>query len=80
MNIRHSSNWIIEVIKQKYARAGYDMPQIVYWNVRANTKDFGAKANEEGVALLAGFSLSLLKAVINGEDFSPFGIFQRSYR
>lgn len=67
-----------EVIKEKYERAGYEMPQIVYWNVRANTTDFTAKANEQGVALLAGFSPSLLKAVINGEDFSPYGIMREA--
>lgn len=67
-----------EVIKDKYERAGYEMPQIVYWNVRANTTDFAAKANEQGVAMLAGFSPSLLKAVINGEDFSPYGIMREA--
>lgn len=67
-----------EVIVEKFAKAGYDMPQIVYWNVRANTTDFAAKSNEQGVAMLAGFSPSLLKAVINGEDFSPYGILREA--
>lgn len=63
-----------EVIKNKYKQAGYEMPQIVYWNVSPNTKGFPVTSNEQGVALLAGFSSSLLKSVINGKEFTPFAI------
>jgi hypothetical protein len=62
-----------QLIKEKYVRYGYALPQIVYWNVRAAT-GFTAGMNEQGVALLSGFSPSVLKSVIDGKDFTPYSI------
>jgi len=39
---------------------------IIYRNVRSNTTDFPALADTPGVALLAGYSPSLLKVVMDG--------------
>ena len=41
---------------------------IIYWNVRPNTVDFPALADTPGVALLAGYSPSLIKIVMDGCD------------
>ena len=42
---------------------GWQAPRIVIWNLRAEYKDFQAKANEEGVIQVAGWSPSLLKVL-----------------
>lgn len=62
-----------EVIKAKYAAAGYQMPAIIFWNLRGNTKEFPVNALENGVSLISGFSQELLKAVVRGKDMSPYG-------
>lgn len=62
-----------EVIKSKYAAAGYPMPAIVFWNLRGNTCDFPVNAMENGVSMVSGFSQDLLKAVVRGKDMSPYG-------
>eukprot|EP01118_Nematostelium_gracile_P007755 TRINITY_DN2535_c0_g1_i1.p1 TRINITY_DN2535_c0_g1~~TRINITY_DN2535_c0_g1_i1.p1 ORF type:complete len:535 (-),score=174.24 TRINITY_DN2535_c0_g1_i1:42-1478(-) len=54
-----------QVIKKKYAEAGYEVPTLVYWNLRANTNDFPVSSNEAGVALVSGFSPSLLKLLMD---------------
>jgi len=38
----------------------------VIWNVRAEFKDFHAKADQEGVVQLSGWSPSILKALQTG--------------
>jgi len=58
------------VIKKKFVEAGYPMPAIVYWNVRSDTKDFPVSQNEMGVALVSGFSPSILKDLIETGDFA----------
>jgi len=64
-----------ETIKSKFAKAGYAMPQMIYWNVRANTADFPVSSNECGVALVAGFSPSILKNIIEAGDLpDPFSM------
>merc|ERR1712137_541169 len=53
-------------VVSKFKAAGYEVPLLVYWNVRANTVDFPALADTPGVALLAGYSPSLMKVVMDG--------------
>ena len=45
---------------------GWKPPRIVIWNVRAEYKDFHAKADEEGVVQLSGWAPSMLKALQSG--------------
>lgn len=74
-NVADSGNFMTnyETIKAKYAAAGYQMPNIVFWNLRGNTKDFPVNALENGVSMISGFSQELLKAVVKGKDLSPYG-------
>lgn len=69
----------MQTIKNKYAAAGYPMPQMIFWNVRATAnKDFPVQENEQGVALVSGFSPSLLKDIMeSGEFTTPEELLQR---
>lgn len=42
---------------------GWRSPRIVIWNLRAEYKDFHAKADQDGVVQLSGWSPSILKAL-----------------
>jgi hypothetical protein len=53
----------IQMIQNSFAAAGYVAPRIVLWNLSAAYKDFHAKADEEGVVMLSGWSPALLKAI-----------------
>jgi len=55
-----------QTVVDKFKNAGYEVPLLVYWNVRANTVDFPALADTPGVALLGGYSPSLMKVVMDG--------------
>lgn len=63
-----------ELIKQKYNESRYKMPQIVFWNVRGSTSDFTNKHTDADVAMISGFSPSVLKNVVSGDDFNPIGV------
>lgn len=64
-----------ENIKQLYEASGYKMPQLIFWNLRSNnTQDMPLTYNEKGVALLSGYSPSLLKSILNGKDITPYSI------
>ena len=62
----------VEMIREAFKRAGEDMwgpgqglkmPRIVIWNIAATSTDFHAKADTEGVVMLAGWSPSLFKVL-----------------
>jgi len=57
-----------QALEKQFKDAGYEVPIIVYWNVRSNTTDFPALSDTPGVAMLAGYSPSLLKVVMDGCD------------
>lgn len=69
----------IQMIRRRYEVSGYPVPQVVFWNLA----DYGNKpahANEHGVALVSGFSPSLMKSLLsaNPEDFTPKGIMMKT--
>lgn len=42
-------------------------PKIVYWNLRSDTVDYPAAADQAGVATMSGYSPSLMKFFISGQ-------------
>lgn len=63
----------IEMIGRKYQAAGYTMPGIVFWNLRA-TDSVPVKFDQSGTALVSGFSPAVMKAVLGGSTMTPEGI------
>lgn len=63
-----------EAIRLKYEASGYSMPQIVFWNVKGRVGNMPAAYNESGVALVSGYSPSILKTLLAGEIKSPMQI------
>ncbi|KAF8583509.1 hypothetical protein K439DRAFT_1348407 [Ramaria rubella] len=63
-----TSEWKTEhqIIKEKFSEAGYEVPEIVYWNLAGSVSKPITK-DEEGVALLSGFSPGLLKIFLGEE-------------
>jgi hypothetical protein len=72
-----------DAIKNLYAEScapdgrPYDMPQTVFWNVNGATSDFPAQADSNGVALLSGFSPTILRLVFTGE-LNPIQLVRRA--
>lgn len=69
--INKPSNRLFDVIAQKYARAGYKIPRLVFWNVNSRTGTIPVKENDLGVALVSGFSVNIAKMVMSGKT-DPF--------
>jgi len=74
---RRSDKWCtqLELIRNKFNEAsrevwgasiGWKVPRIVIWNLSAKYADFHAKADQEGVVQLSGWSPSILTALQKG--------------
>ncbi len=46
--------------------AGWKVPRIIIWNLRAEYKDFHATASDEGVLMISGWSPNILKVLQKG--------------
>ncbi|KAG2065503.1 hypothetical protein BDR04DRAFT_1032578 [Suillus decipiens] len=61
-----------DVIEKAYKEAGYEMPEIVYWDLSSGNRYPSITApvtgERKGVALLSGYSPSLLKVFMGGDE------------
>ena len=66
----------LEMIKSKYAQAGYTMPNVVFWNLTARAENTPVKTNDQGVALVSGFSPAIMATVLGADpsEFSPWNM------
>lgn len=58
---------LFEVFTERYAEHGYLLPKLVFWNICGRSGTIPIKENQSGVALVSGFSPSIVKMVLSGE-------------
>ncbi len=64
-----------QMIEREFAKAGYVMPKIVYWNLASRgDKNKPVHFDKAGTALVSGFSPSLLTSVLGGKDTTPYAM------
>jgi hypothetical protein len=60
----------MQQMRQRYADAGYEMPALVYWNVRASQCGmFQETIDGENIAMVSGYSAKLFESVIEGTTY-----------
>lgn len=69
---------LFEKIKKKWAQYGYHTPDIIFWNVAARNNQHPMEQNSAGVALVSGYSPSILETVLTGEVVSPYDVMLRT--
>lgn len=67
----------VESCMKKWEKEGYDRPKIIYWNL-AGYAGSPARGTHENIALISGFSPSILGSVLGGTDFSPMAVLDRA--
>jgi hypothetical protein len=72
--VKHNDS-AMEMIERKFASAGYNVPQVVFWNLNS-TDNVPVKSDKSGAALVSGFSPSIVKALLQADmsEFTPEGI------
>jgi len=64
----------MQMIERKYAEAGYTVPNIVFWNLNARQGNVPVKYDKKGVALVSGFSPSIMTSILAAEDLDPVSV------
>lgn len=67
-----------EMIKQKYDENGYQIPDIIYWNIQSRNENFPVRFDEMGTALISGLSPSIVKSIMGGEKMNPKKIMEKT--
>lgn len=66
--VRHSPDEaLFETFRKRYESCGYKLPRLVFWNICSRTGTIPVKENKLGVALVSGFSVTIMKMVLSGK-------------
>jgi hypothetical protein len=64
-----------EMVEDMYAKAGYTMPKLVYWNIQSRSdSNKPVQFDKSGTALVSGFSPALLTNLLAGKEMSPISM------
>lgn len=66
-----------EQIQKLYRKAGYEMPELVFWNVNASA-NVPIQAGDTGTCLVSGCSPAILKTVLSNKIVSPIDVMMES--
>lgn len=83
--VNDASETVFENARRQYAKYGYELPQIVFWNVQSRNRQQPVTMNDRGVALVSGcspriFSMAMegvldpyafMLSVLNAERYAP---------
>lgn len=63
--VSHKGASAMNMIRGMYKEAGYNLPNIIFWNLRTSS-GVPVKFDESGTALVSGFSPSVMKGLLSG--------------
>jgi hypothetical protein len=66
----------INAIREKYEASGYQMPSVIFWNLQSRNggSNIPVRFDEDGTALISGFSPSIMKSLLGGKKITPVDI------
>jgi len=67
-----------QMVEKMYEESGYKLPKIIYWNLNASMSNFPVEFDKMGTALISGFSPSILKSVLGGDEMTPESIMMKT--
>lgn len=67
------SDWLFyDSMEKQFNEAGYDIPNIVFWNVNSLSNVYHVASNRKGVQLASGSSAATFRAVIDNIGCTPY--------
>lgn len=60
-----------QAARDKFVKAGYKAPDIVFWNVRGRLGNSPVTKHQSGAALVSGFSPSVVRSVLGMKEITP---------
>jgi hypothetical protein len=61
----------LDEIRKRYLESGYQLPEIVFWNVNGRMGNSPANVMDQNVGLVSGFSPAILKSILAGKIYGP---------
>lgn len=62
----------IQTFIDKFKAHGYELPTVIFWNVRNSKSVFHANLNDKGVQLVSGCSATVFSTVVESMNMTPY--------
>ena len=72
--IQDSDYTAYAMAKHMYEESGYELPNIIFWNLHSYETQCPVSFDQKGTALISGFSPAILTSVLSGTEFTPESI------
>lgn len=72
-----TSNTVVENALDRWEKAGYSRPKVVYWNL-CGMVGSPARFKSKDIGLVSGYSPSILSSILGGKDFTPLAIMEKA--
>jgi len=72
-----SSNTVVENALDRWEKAGYSRPKVVYWNL-CGMEGSPERFKSKDIGLVSGYSPSILSSILGGKDFTPLAIMEKA--
>jgi hypothetical protein len=63
-----------EAMQEQFHQAGYEMPNVVFWNVNGRAGNNPVEFDQRGTGLVSGFSPAIVKTVLSAKTVRPIDI------
>ena len=60
-----------QMAKTMFEESGYELPEIIYWNIQSRQDNVPVSFDEMGTSLISGFSPAIMKSVLSCDDMTP---------
>ena len=68
-----TGDWLFyDMMKQQFKNNGYDMPNVVFWNVNSRHNTYHASYDRKGVQLASGQSVAVFESLVKGVNLTPY--------
>ncbi len=62
-----NNDTLYETMKKRYSKYGYQLPEVVFWNVNSRSGNLPVKVKDSGTALVSGYTPAIFDLVASGE-------------
>ena len=73
-SVRGREATAFRMIEDRYRRAGYKRPKLVFWNLNGRNGNNPVTMGEGGTAMVSGASPAILTSILGAKDFNPYNI------
>jgi hypothetical protein len=77
-NASHAGSTLFETARTLFQAAGYELPNIIWWNLNAREGNVPVRFDQGGTALVSGYSPATLRSILSGTTVTPVDIMREA--